>query len=103
MEHRVLCYAMGHDEGRWEAICVDLDIAVEGTSFRNVQSRLESAIRSYVEEALKEEPHIAQKLLNRRSPLRVRLRLWAATQLFQLRRRSTEARSAATFEVPCPA
>jgi hypothetical protein len=102
MRQKLLCYSFGSDEGHWEAICVDLDIAVQGMSRQDVESRLESAIFSYVEEALKEEPDVARQLLNRRSPFSVRAKLWLVTQITQYRR-NKEAQSAGTFELPCPA
>lgn len=46
---RVLyCYASGR-EGAWEAICLDLDIAVQGTSFEDVSALLQEAIGLYLE------------------------------------------------------
>lgn len=46
---RVLyCYASGHD-GSWEAICLDLDIAVQGRSFDEVAALLKEAIALYLE------------------------------------------------------
>ena len=46
---RVLyCYASGR-EGAWEAICLDLDIAVQGRSFDEVSALLREAIGLYLE------------------------------------------------------
>jgi predicted RNase H-like HicB family nuclease len=42
------CYASGR-EGAWEAICLDLDIAVQGRSFEEVSALLEEAIVLYLE------------------------------------------------------
>jgi len=42
------CYASGR-EGAWEAICLDLDIAVQGRSFEEVAALLEEAIVLYLE------------------------------------------------------
>lgn len=46
---RVLyCCASGR-EGAWQAICVDLDIAVQGRSFEEVSRLLEEAIGLYLQ------------------------------------------------------
>ena len=42
MDRMVRCYAKGHT-GDWEAICLDLDIAVQGESFEDVFSRYPSS------------------------------------------------------------
>lgn len=75
--------AAAKEQGRWEAICVDLDIAVEGHSRRDAESRLEAAVRSYIQKALQEEPEVTRQLLGRRSPLSVRVKFWAAALLSQ--------------------
>ena len=50
---RVLsCYALGR-QNSWEAICLDLDIAVQGDSFGDVSRKLREAISAYVEYVLK--------------------------------------------------
>jgi predicted RNase H-like HicB family nuclease len=42
------CYAEGRN-GDWEAICLDLDIAVQGGSFEEVFGSLREAISLYLE------------------------------------------------------
>lgn len=72
------CYAEGRDD-RWEALCLDLDIAVQGSSFEDVDKALREAVCDYVEyvSTLPEEDQ--KRLLNRKAPLRDRLRfLWYA-------------------------
>ena len=44
----LLCYASGHGHD-WEAICLDLDIAVQGQSFDEVFNDLNEAIALYLE------------------------------------------------------
>jgi hypothetical protein len=66
------CYAIGGDRG-WEAICIDLDIAVQGDSFGQVYDDLNQAVTDYVETALLEDKAAARDLLARRAPLSVRL------------------------------
>lgn len=46
---RVLyCYASGR-EGAWEALCLDLDIAVQGSSFEEASALLQEAIALYLQ------------------------------------------------------
>jgi predicted RNase H-like HicB family nuclease len=97
------CVAHGSDQG-WEALCLDFDISVQGSSFEDVRHSLEDAVRTYVVDALKEdEPH-RSRLLNRRAPLGIRL-LWAARIFFAtvLARRGRDRTAALEFPVSCPA
>jgi predicted RNase H-like HicB family nuclease len=66
------CYASGR-EGAWEAICLDLDIAVQGRSFEEVSRLLREAIGLYLEtvEDLPEAERAA--FLSRPVPFRTRL------------------------------
>lgn len=70
----VTCIARGKS-GSWEAICIDFDIAVTGRSFQEVRGLLESAVRSYVADAMA-EPDVASRatLLRRKTPFFARLR-----------------------------
>jgi predicted RNase H-like HicB family nuclease len=70
------CYAE-ESEGDWEAICLDLDIAVQGRSFEEVFGSLREAIRLYLETVSDlpfEERHA---LLHRPAPFPVRFRFLA--------------------------
>jgi hypothetical protein len=96
--------ARGHGD-RWEAFSLDFDLAVEGTSFADVQASLAQAIQMYLQAALAEPEPIRSRLLNRRAPFRVRLafawRLFRATLSGHAGRRE---RASDTFEfVACPA
>lgn len=62
-----LCYAHGRD-GDWEAICVDLDVAVQGASFEEVQMLLNEAVVEYVDAPMFETPKVRAQLLNRKAP-----------------------------------
>lgn len=67
------CYASGRD-GEWEAICLDLDIAVQGESFDIVQRSLQEAVALYLE-AVADLPAEQQRhLLHRPAPFSVRLK-----------------------------
>jgi predicted RNase H-like HicB family nuclease len=67
------CYAEGQD-GEWEAICLDLDIAVQGRSFEEVFASLQEAIALYLETVADLPPSERRPLLHRSSPLSVRLK-----------------------------
>lgn len=100
MTKSVWCYAHGQP-GSWEAICVDLDIAVQGSSFDEVKGLLDNAVRTYVQDAVAESPEVSKQLLNRRAPLWVRLKFaWA--YLVHITRRN-DGEMQAGFDVPCPA
>lgn len=64
---RLLCFSRGRP-GHWEAICVDLDIAVQGETHNEVIALLEASIRSYLEALADEEPAVRARLLRRRAP-----------------------------------
>ena len=102
LPRRLLCFARGTD-GDWEAICVDLDIAVEGYSLEDVKQRLHDAVRLYVESALAESEEVGMRLLTRRAPIWVRARLGLSylAHLLSGRRNGDDLR--AGFDMPCPA
>jgi predicted RNase H-like HicB family nuclease len=74
----VHCYAEGGD-GDWEAICLDLDIAVQGNSFEEVFASLQEAIALYLEAVADLPPEDQASLLRRPAPLSVRLKFLAHT------------------------
>lgn len=98
------CYAYGYP-GNVEAICVDLDIAVQGASFTEVRSILNQAIQTYVDDALAEAPEVAEALLSRKSPWHVRAKLALLTNWSRLRSRfdGQNKTNATDFEIPCHA
>jgi predicted RNase H-like HicB family nuclease len=67
------CYAEGRD-GDWEAICLDLDIAVQGSSFDEVFRSLQQAISLYLETVTDLPPEERRALLHRSAPFAVRLK-----------------------------
>ena len=100
-ERRFWCYAHGRP-GDWEAICIDLDLAVQGASFDDVRALLNSCIETYVQDALRETPEAAEKLMHRRAPLSVRLKHAFAYLASILRSRNDDGRDyQAGFDVPC--
>ncbi len=77
------CYAEGRD-GDWEAVCLDLDISVQGESFEGIFQALNEAIALYFQAVMAlpeaERPH----LLDRPAPFMLRLRflLYALRSIF---------------------
>ena len=67
------CYAEGRN-GDWEAICLDLDIAVQGGSFEEVFSSLQEAISLYLETVTDLPPQEQRALLHRPAPFPVRFK-----------------------------
>ena len=95
------CFAKGGDGG-WEAICVDFDLAVEAPTFDDAKRCLDQAVSSYVEDAQRERPEDARRLLDRRSPWWVRFRLVAEFALHSLRS-TDDGRQLAGYDLRCPA
>lgn len=84
---RVLhCYAFGC-EGEWEAICIDLDLAVQGESFSEVERLLEEAIAFHLERVQELPERDRERMLARRVPWHVRLRYAIEAFLFFVRER----------------
>jgi hypothetical protein len=100
-QRHLRCYARGWAD-RWEAMCIDLDIAVEGASFADVQRKLSEAVHSYVAVAMQEDPANARRLLSRRAPCWVRWRIMFPTML-RLVHQSRGKDQRAGFELACPA
>ena len=84
MSHVFRCYAYGHERG-WQAICVDLDIAVDGVSLQEVQASLAKSIELYLE-TVEELPAAEQRrFLERRAPWQVRAKLAMLAWLHRVR------------------
>ena len=69
------CYASGRD-GEWDAICLDLDIAVQGESFAIVQRSLQEAVALYLETVADLPEEQQRHLLHRPVPFGIRLRFF---------------------------
>jgi len=87
------CYAEGSPDSGWEAICVDLDISVQGRTFDEVFAALNESIEVYME-TVNELPHEDRKrLFNRSAPFFVRMRLlFAHIKYFLFSRNSNKSR-----------
>lgn len=101
-EMKLLCFAEGRGAS-FEAICIDLDISVQGSSFQEVYQGLNEAIRTYIEDAEKEDEAQMRRLLTRRAPWYVRagyvLRFFSKV----IARRHRDGSQEASFDVVCPA
>lgn len=88
--------------GEWEALCLDLDIAVQGRSLPEVRSKLADAIAGYIEDAKAEEPRVRDRLLSRRAPLWTRLKV--AFRLFtaSISVNDGEGDQFEAHRLPCP-
>ncbi len=75
MRRLLHCYAEGRDD-EWEAICLDLDVAVQGSSFAEVYDSLNQAISLYLASVHDLPAEERRHLLHRPVPLRVRLRIF---------------------------
>ena len=78
------CYAYGAGE-RWHGICTDLDIAVDGASFREVETALATCIVIYLETVAELPADEQRRFLNRRAPWRVRASLAVSTWIHRLK------------------
>ena len=70
----VRSYVWGSDDD-WEGICTTFDIATQGTSLKEVTKLLRDAVEDYLEELNDLSPQERKPLLNRKSPLRLRILL----------------------------
>jgi hypothetical protein len=95
----------GGRPGEWEAICLAFDIAVQGSSEREVQRSLREAIALFVPSARDErDPKLRYRLLHRCAPLRVWLRYVSSFFLHVVfSHRRFDGYSEAGFVMPCPA
>ena len=84
MDLRLQCYARGSGD-RWEAICVDLDISVQGRSPADAKSSLATAIEMYLQRVAELPADERRAFLARRSPWHVRLRLAVSEWLHRRR------------------
>ena len=75
MSKAVLGIASGHGP-RWEAFCLDFDLAVQDQSLEEVRLLLRDAIEMYVQTAEAEPEPNRSRLLARKAPFLVRL-MWA--------------------------
>ena len=95
------CYAEGLN-GDWEALCLDLDIAVQGSSFEEVFSGLNEAVHVYVGSALELSDSDARRLLDRPAPLHLRFQFFWRS-LMDVFNSKGNGWLRASFTLPCTA
>lgn len=101
MFNELICFVHGRGT-RWEAICTDYDISVEGASPSEALQTLMKAVQSYIEDAMSEDATNRERLLNRRSPWRVEFMLRIRASLTMLKfRRGRDRILAGTFNSLC--
>ncbi len=96
------CYAWGAKDD-WEGMCIDLDLAVQGRSLDEVKSLLNEAVGSYLDDLQKEAAPDARRLLHRRAPLWLRLRLqfeYAIARMLDRTRDGNHRRHGYAFHCP---
>lgn len=94
------CYAEGRED-KWEAVCLDFDIAVQASSFEEVYSSLNTAIGEYVSYVMTLPKEEQKAFLRRRAPLSLRFKfLWHALRATLFDRSNGDKRRA-EFMLPC--
>lgn len=83
------CMAEGRD-GDWFAICVDLDIAVQGRAFPEVHDSLEQAIEPYLERVGELPENEQREFLARRAPWSIRMKFRVYSLLSRISRRDSD-------------
>jgi hypothetical protein len=98
------CIAHGAGD-QWEAICLDLDIAVQGPSLEEVTSLLRASIDTYITDALAQDEPVRSQMLHRSVPFGVRVRFAARMFFATLAGRRLDKQREATigFPVECHA
>ena len=103
MHRRLIqCYAEGRP-GQWEAVCLDFDIAVQGSSYDEVYRSLNQAVGMYLQSVLAMPAPERDRFLARRAPLSMRLKyLWAVFRSSLLGRQDN-GKERHEFMMPCAA
>lgn len=103
MNRAIRCFAEGR-AGQWEAVCVDLDIAVQGESFQEVYDDLNKAIVMYMDRVADLPADEQRAFLNRRAPWRLRAGAVLLNLIAALcARRPRDGKDRAGFTMRCPA
>ena len=69
------CYAENEGSG-WEAICLDVDVAVQAATFDEAVRELREAVAVYFETVKELPEQDRERLLNRRAPLSLRVKFF---------------------------
>jgi hypothetical protein len=97
-------YAEMRPDGRWEAVCLDFDIAVEGASLDEAVQQITKGVREYLDYVDKLPAEERRRFLRRRVPLSVRLSFaWRSLTTILLGRLAGDQRPRADLTLSCPA
>jgi hypothetical protein len=108
MKYPLECIAHGSGN-EWQAICLDLDIAVQAQSLHDVTRILQESVASYIHDAMEQDEPLRSEMLNRSVPFSVRaawaLRLFWATLCHRRVdfRHEDKRETTVGFPVECPA
>ncbi len=84
MKRQYFRYYLYGENSDWQAICTDLDIAVQGDSLEETKSLLTEAVAGYLEFLLDESAVDRKRLLNRKAPLWLRTEFYLRYVLHRL-------------------
>ena len=93
------CYAYRTD-GRWHGICTDLDIAVDGRSYQEIEASLETCTEMYLDGIAELQEDDRRQFLTRRAPWHIRVWLAVSTRVHQFFRSDAEDRTRLFFLDP---
>lgn len=80
----VKCIAF-KDGDQWIGVCLNFNLAAQGTTFIEVKNRLDSQIKSYINEAFNQDQEHVAYLLNRKAPFVYQFRFWLAKTLHSIK------------------
>lgn len=80
MSKPLRCYAYGRGSA-WQAICVDLDVAVDGTSFGEVKDSLRTSVELFLSAVADLSLEDQREVLSRTTPLYIRVKLATLARL----------------------
>jgi hypothetical protein len=102
-----IAHGSGND---WQAICLDLDIAVQAQSLHEVTRILQESVSTYIQDAMEQDEPTRTQMLNRSVPFSVRavwaIRLFMATlfrRRLDLNHKEDKRETTVGFPVECPA
>ena len=98
----VLCFAEGRGDS-WEALCLDLDLAVQGRSFEEVYQKLNDQISLYLETLADLPAAERDRLLARSVPLWTKICCVAKGFVGLLQRSGSKERHEFTKSLPMAA
>lgn len=99
------CFGQRLAKDQWQAICIDLNLAAQGESLPDVRRKLDSMIRSYVQDLSGIDRAHVSDLFPRPAPLGIRLKYYYASVLSWAAAKSNGAMKYKVFNeqsaIPC--